>query len=304
MKHYGIDGCKGGWVIAEDAGPGCPPLFCVVNRQELGPIVHEAAANNAIAVIDMPIGLPDREARACDGAARQVVGPARASSVFPVPCRAAVRAGTGEASEINYRRMGKRLSKQSLAILDRIREIDNLMTPKLQLQVREAHPEVTFAILNGWLPLQHGKKTKDGERERLCLLRKVGIEFDLDAERKRLGARLVARDDLIDAAACLATARRIVVGAAQPRSASTLSCCTLALWTAGSRVNRRHRLGHRSRLERVRPSELPRKRARASSATVAARPAHTSQPRIPRRPTLQRRTDAGTLALSAAAEGG
>jgi predicted RNase H-like nuclease len=74
---------------------------------------------------------------------------------------------------------------------------------------------VIFAVLNGG-PLMHRKKSKDGEQERLCVLRKVGLAFDPAAERERLGARRVGRDDVIDAAACLATAKRLVVGAAQP----------------------------------------------------------------------------------------
>jgi predicted RNase H-like nuclease len=39
--------------------------------------------------------------------------------------------------------------------------------------------------------------------------RRQGITFDLDAERLRLGRSLVSRDDIIDAAAMLVSARRI-----------------------------------------------------------------------------------------------
>jgi predicted RNase H-like nuclease len=41
-----------------------------------------------------------------------------------------------------------------------------------------------------------------------------GISIDVDAERLRLGRGNVARDDVIDAAAMLVTARRIVSGTA------------------------------------------------------------------------------------------
>jgi len=213
MKLYGIDGCKGaGWVVAEDTGR---PAFMVVAHDGLKAIFGEAERGGALVVIDIPIGLPETEPfRLCDREARQRVG-ARRSSVFPVPCRAALAADGEEASQINLRTIGLKLSKQSLAILPRIREVDALMTPELQAFVREAHPEVIFAVLNDG-PLAHGKKSRDGEWERLCVLRKVGLVFDLTAERARLGARHVGRDDVIDAAACLATAKRLVVGVAQP----------------------------------------------------------------------------------------
>ncbi len=128
-------------------------------------------------------------------------------------------AGGERASEINFRKTGKRLSKQSLAILDRIREVDQLMTPELHAHVREGHPEVIFAKMNGG-PLKHGKKSREGERERLCLLRRAGIVIDPHAERERLG-RGVGLDDIIDAAACLATAKRLTEGKAGPIPAPT-----------------------------------------------------------------------------------
>lgn len=214
MKHYGIDGCKGGWVVAEASGEGGSVSFRILPRQRLAEIFQEADTGGAIVVIDMPIGLPDREPRTCDGLARRVVGPRRASSVFPVPCRAAVYT-KGNPSLVNERVFGKRLSRQSLAILDRIREVDELMGVERQKCVREAHPEVGFAVLNGG-PLTHPKKTKEGVRERLCILRATGIVFDVDAVRSMFKASDVARDDIIDAAVCLATAKRIVPGAAQP----------------------------------------------------------------------------------------
>lgn len=123
MKLCGIAGCTAPERQAQ-------PTFRLLSLKGLGPILREARQGEAIVVIDMPIGLPDREARACDSAARQVVGPARASSVFPVPCRAAVYAGQNRASAVKARKTGRKLSKQSLAILDRIREVDELMTPE------------------------------------------------------------------------------------------------------------------------------------------------------------------------------
>jgi predicted RNase H-like nuclease len=62
--------------------------------------------------------------------------------------------------------------------------------------------------------VEHPKKTRDGERERMALLEREGIRFELDAERFRLGRKYVSRDDLVDAASMLTTARRIASGTA------------------------------------------------------------------------------------------
>ena len=86
------------------------------------------------------------------------------------------------------------------------------MRPKLQEYVREAHPEVTFATLAEEV-LQYKKTSQEGERERLDLLHEFGIELsaeDISKWRQRLGLGRVARDDIVDALACLATAKRIV----------------------------------------------------------------------------------------------
>ena len=82
------------------------------------------------------------------------------------------------------------------------------MTPRVSVHVREGHPEVTFAKLKGGF-IQYPKKTQEGREERLALLESEDIRFDLDAERLRLGRGLVSRDDIIDAAAMLVSARRI-----------------------------------------------------------------------------------------------
>ena len=62
--------------------------------------------------------------------------------------------------------------------------------------------------------MEHAKKETQGKCERLQVLSRCGLELDLTRERKRLGRSKVGEDDLIDAAACLLTARRIQDGTA------------------------------------------------------------------------------------------
>ena len=59
---------------------------------------------------------------------------------------------------------------QSFVIMDKIRQVDDLVTPAMQKRVREIHPEVAFYVLNGERPVEHNKKTLAGRNERIALL--------------------------------------------------------------------------------------------------------------------------------------
>ena len=217
MRLYGVDGCRDGWVLASAVAAGGPVEFTIVGGLEA--VVEQAAAGRALVVIDMPIGLAGAEPRECDLEARKRLGRPRASSVFPPPSRPALAAsGYLEACALNAQATGRRLQKQCFYLLPKIRQLDELLTPDLQARVREGHPEVIFTVLaGGERGLRHYKKTPAGEAERLVLLARWLPELDgraLTAERARLGAGRVGRDDLLDAAACLVTARRVLRGEA------------------------------------------------------------------------------------------
>jgi predicted RNase H-like nuclease len=184
---------------------------------DLAALGARAEAGDAIVAIDMPIGLSDDGSRGCDLTARRLLGRPRASSVFPAPCRAALAATTyRRACALSRRTLGVALSRETFNLLPKIRQVDALMTPALQEFVREVHPEVVFALLAGrGRGLRHAKRTADGERERRRLLRLFAPPFDPEAVRLRLGPARVARDDVVDAVACLVAAARIRRGEAQ-----------------------------------------------------------------------------------------
>ncbi len=114
-----------------------------------------------------------------------------------------------------------------------------LITPALQHHVREAHPELVFALLSAQQRgLVLSKKTPAGEAERLSLLAQVLPDFlsiegadPLGAIRARLGRGRVARDDIVDAAACLVAAHRIHTGAARvlPATGPARDACGLCM---------------------------------------------------------------------------
>ena len=215
LELIGVDGCRGGWLVAAgDASLAALRFTFVV---DLAPLVALAGAGEALIAIDMPIGLSDDGSRACDLAARRLLGRPRASSVFPAPSRAALGATTyRRACALSRRTLGVALSRETFNIVPKIRQVDALMTPALQEFVREVHPEVVFALLAGrGRGLRHAKRTADGERERRRLLRRFAPAFDPEAVRRRLGPARVARDDVVDAVACLVAASRIRRGQAR-----------------------------------------------------------------------------------------
>jgi predicted RNase H-like nuclease len=184
---------------------------------DLGPLFNQVGPDCSIA-IDIPIGLPEREPRACDAAARQLLGWPRRNSVFSPPARRAICASTFPgALRLNRAALDRGISMQTYCIMPKIREVDELMTAETQRHVREAHPEVTFARLSG-SPMIHNKKRPDGRAERIAVLQNAGIDISnarLAEERHKLGAGEVTPDDLLDALACLITALHVSVGRSQ-----------------------------------------------------------------------------------------
>jgi predicted RNase H-like nuclease len=206
---YGIDGCRGGWVAAK------APLdlreISIEIATDLRSMFRRAGID-CIVAIDIPIGISEKEPRSCDRAARQLLRPPRSSSVFSPPARRTLYAKTfQEALRLNRAATGVGISKQAFHIMAKIREVDELMDPERQRFVREVHPEVTFAQMNGG-PLSHSKKEALGRLKRIALLQSAGLNISnswLVEQRARLGARRVSLDDLIDALACLITASEI-----------------------------------------------------------------------------------------------
>lgn len=134
----GVDWARGCWVVVavddEDVTITTEPTMLNVWR------AHRDA--DAI-LVDIPIGLPETPPRDCDRAAAATLGD-RHSSVFDVPCRAAVEAdGYTAAREAN----GGRLGSQSWGLVPRIREVDCFLDahPEAEAQVYESHPEVCYA---------------------------------------------------------------------------------------------------------------------------------------------------------------
>jgi predicted RNase H-like nuclease len=175
----------------------------------------QRTAQCAAVGVDIPIGLLDERVpggRFADLAARKLVGPARAPSIFSPPARRYLSLNSFAEAVTT----GAGLSRQAFAILPKIREVDQVMTARLQERVREVHPEVAFHQLAG-RPLLHRKKRAAGRRERAEILARFGVPADriLEEARGCWSRQDFADDDLYDALAGTLVAKRIVGGEAK-----------------------------------------------------------------------------------------
>ena len=195
-NYLGLDGFRFGWVAAWiDAGgdhgfdysPGLARLLAIPHAR---------------AIIDMPIGLDRSGYRTCDLRARDLIGPA----VFLGARRDLwTFRDMATANEYYWQRNDRGISAQLWNIRDKLKEVDDLMTPTLQATIHEAHPELIFWNLAGQVRLEP-KRSQQGREKRIALLKDRGftrIERWL-ALRHEIG---IGRDDLIDACACAVAAR-------------------------------------------------------------------------------------------------
>ncbi len=213
MNRYvaGADGCRSGWIVV--AFPAGAPKRATVSLAERIADVPGMAQPLDRLLIDMPIGLPDvaaRGGRACDKAARALLGWPRSASVFSPPARPTLAAADYPDALARNRATAPDapgLSKESFYLFPRIREVDAWITPHRQAWASEGHPEVSFARLNqeqtGGGSLRPGKRTPQGRQLRCDLL--IGAGFIPETWTKPKGA---AWDDVFDAAALAWSAAR------------------------------------------------------------------------------------------------
>jgi len=208
MVYIGVDACKAGWFVVVLHGENAWDVGVFPDISGLWNQYRHAR----LILIDIPVGLIDSgvHERLCDKEARALLRPSRSSSVFPVPCRPAVYADSEKASETNYRTTERKLSKQALSIIPKIRQVDQLLSTDTNARsiIREIHPELCFWALNKKKPMALPKKDKIGIEKRKKLLFSVFpyIENIYKEALRRYLRKEVARDDILDALAAAATA--------------------------------------------------------------------------------------------------
>jgi predicted RNase H-like nuclease len=197
-QYLGLDGFRGGWVAAWIDDHGNHGFDYSSGLSRLLSMPHQRA------MIDMPIGLKMSGHRQCDISARELVG----ASVF-LGARRNLWEFHDQASANQYywqhEGAGMGVSCQLWNIKDKIREVDDFITPDRQATIGEAHPELVFLKLNNEVRLEP-KKSARGRNQRIELLAEQGFVKISKWLTQRYGTG-IGRDDLIDACACAVAAR-------------------------------------------------------------------------------------------------
>ncbi|PWW25218.1 putative RNase H-like nuclease [Geodermatophilus normandii] len=204
MAVLGVDGWRGAWAGALLQGR-------AVTLLALGDVAAVLAVPDvALVGIDMPIGLSDDGVRACDVAARRLLGRA-GSSVFPAPVRAVL--GARDHADARRRSVeatgGRSLSAQSFHLVRSIAALDDALGDPPRDDVVEVHPELAFRALD--TRVGDPKSSARGLAQRIRALQPVMDVLDALAAAP---AGLPAVDAL-DACAAAWSARRVADGRAE-----------------------------------------------------------------------------------------
>jgi predicted RNase H-like nuclease len=204
LRALGVDACRTGWIgVSLDGDEADASYAPTIEALLIG------VGQVAVVAVDMPIGLPDTSRREADLLARVEIGQRR-SSLFMTPVRSALSVPDhASASAENRRRTGFGISVQAYSLSRKIIEIDQWVR-NAPARVVEAHPELSFARMNG-APLADAKTTWAGIETRRSLLSAHGIVL---TGPLGMAGRQATVDDMLDAAAAAWTAQRVARGEA------------------------------------------------------------------------------------------
>ena len=215
MWVAGVDGCRAGWIVALlDLDTRALTVRLIGSVAEIERLPEKPGR----IAIDMPMGFAEaagKGGRQCEREARALL-PGKSSSVFSLPCRAALAAADYPTALKLNRASGPDavgLSKQAFHLFDKLRDLDDWITPDRQKRCIEAHPELAFSLLNGDKPVLSRKRKPDGRIDRLRLLRRAGLKVPDTMLTTRLKGCGI--DDLLDAIVLTRTAERHLRGAAR-----------------------------------------------------------------------------------------
>ena len=211
MNHvFGIDGCRYGWVVAEEQPRGELNFKLIENLNYL-----ERISQKGIAGIDIPLAVHEKGFRMADAEARTLLK-SRASTIFSPPAKETLLSKNyTEACEINESICGKKISKQSWFLFSKIKEARTIFCQeKKKLKLYEVHPELSFMAMNDMKVIELGKKTHEGFKLRYKLLKKFFPKFDFEKIRANFKKGDVANDDILDAIAVLWSTQKIIANMA------------------------------------------------------------------------------------------
>lgn len=208
MQVVGVDGCRAGWVAVRlDADRRVTVLLATTFAQ-----IKAACPGVAAIGVDMPLGLVEEGWRDADVLAAARLGRYR-SRLFMVPPRGAWDAPSYRDAVAACRRLTDPpagFSRQAWALKSKLVQANRAYADSPG-HMFEVHPEISFAELDGGLPVRAGKKTWNGQMTRRALLRRAGIVLPDRLGEAGDGA---GADDVLDATAAAWSAGRIAAGLA------------------------------------------------------------------------------------------
>ena len=204
---FGIDGCKSGWFVAQLQDNKTLNFWLIESLD----IINDITKKSAVVGIDIPLELHEKETRMAEKEARALLG-RRASTIFSPPSIKTLNAKTyEEACRINYNQEGKKISKQTWFILNKIKEARKIYLDKVSnKKLFEIHPELSFMAMNRMQVLIDSKKTIEGRKKRLKLINGYYPSFSFDDVREKFSSKDVADDDILDAIAVLWSTQKII----------------------------------------------------------------------------------------------
>jgi predicted RNase H-like nuclease len=184
---FGIDGCKFGWVVAEERVKGDLSIRLIKDLNDLESI----SSQKSIAGIDIPLAIHEKGFRMADAEARTLLK-SRSSTIFSAPALETLHSDNYTAAcEINESVCGKKISKQSWFLFSKIKEARKI-----------------FCKPNKKIKLYEGFKV------RYKLVKKLFPKFDFEKIRASFKRCDVADDDILDAIAVLWSTQKIIANIA------------------------------------------------------------------------------------------
>ena len=212
MKEiFGIDGCRFGWVVAEEKTKGDLSIQLIESLNYLESVISK----KAIAGIDIPLAIHEKGFRMADAEAR-VLLKSRASTIFSAPAKETLLSDNyNDACAINESICGKKISKQSWFLFSKIKEARTIFCQAhKKIKLYEVHPELSFMAMNDMRVIELGKKTDEGFKMRHKLVKKLFSKFDFEQTRANFKRCDVADDDILDAIAVLWSTQKIIANMA------------------------------------------------------------------------------------------
>ncbi len=199
----GVVPCPGGWLVASGKLQGItlspetpmvlPTLIDVLDYRP----------SYEILALHAPIGLLSSYqpgGRNCEREARRLLGWRRGAAIQSAPSRAALACESLTDPGVEG------VSGAMRVLMPKIREVATEVQSYLQRRVFEVHPELSFYQLNEDVPLTFSKHSVTGRNERRKILEHRFPSVDRLLDNRPKGT---SEAHLLDAAACLWTARRI-----------------------------------------------------------------------------------------------